>query len=177
MEFALFLNCNPARRRAAVRCVRESRENQNDGSESEDAVRNLVAAAVALEGKAMPKVLVADDQADMRWLLSRLLEEQGFEVSTAADGAQVLSWVQQETPHAILLDLKMPRLDGLQALTQLKELAPEVPVIVLTAYGDVPSAVQAMKLGAYDFITKPFDNNELLYTVKRAVERRELLAR
>ena len=123
----------------------------------------------------MPKVLVVDDQDDMRWLLSRLLQEQGFEVGTTDDGAEALSWVQQETPQAILLDLKMPRMDGLQALTQLKEVVPEVPVIVITAYSDVRSAVQAMKLGAYDFITKPFDNDELLYTVKRAVERRELL--
>ena len=123
----------------------------------------------------MPKILVVDDQDDMRWLLSRLLQEQGFEVGTTDDGAQALSWVQQETPQAILLDLKMPRMDGLQALTQLKEVVPEVPVIVITAYSDVRSAVQAMKLGAYDFITKPFDNDELLYTVKRAVERRELL--
>jgi DNA-binding NtrC family response regulator len=123
----------------------------------------------------MPKILIADDQNDMRWLLSRLLEEQGLEVSTADDGVQVLAWVQQEIPHAILLDLKMPRLDGLQALAQLKELAPEVPVIVITAHSDIPSAVQAMKLGAYDFLTKPFDNDELLYTVRRAVERQELL--
>src|SRR5262245_42696960 len=118
----------------------------------------------------MPKILVVDDQSDMRWLLSRLLQEQGFEVSTVNDGVQLLSRVQQEAPQVILLDLKMPRLDGLQALAQLKELVPEVPVIVITAYGDIPSAVQAMKLGAYDFLTKPFDNDELLYTVKRAVE-------
>jgi two-component system response regulator HydG len=106
----------------------------------------------------MPKVLIVDDQGDMRWLLSRLLREQGLEVSTADDGVQALSRVQQEVPQMVLLDLKMPRLDGLQALAQLKELVPEVPVIVITAYGDVPSAVQAMKLGAYDFLTKPFDN-------------------
>jgi two-component system nitrogen regulation response regulator GlnG len=123
----------------------------------------------------MPKVLIVDDQGDMRWLLSRLLREQGLEVSTADDGVQALSRVQQEVPQMVLLDLKMPRLDGLQALAQLKELVPEVPVIVITAYGDVPSAVQAMKLGAYDFLTKPFDNDELLYTVRRAVERQELL--
>src|SRR5882762_3427940 len=115
---------------------------------SEDTLLRLLAAVVAAGEGAMPKVLVVDDQDDMRWLLSRLLQEQGFEVGTADDGAQALSWVQQETPQAILLDLKMPRLDGLQALTQLKELVPEVPVIVVTAYGDVPSAVQAMKLGA-----------------------------
>lgn len=124
----------------------------------------------------MPKVLVADDQANMRWTLVHVLGEQGFEVVTAEDGEQAVGRVKQEAPQVILMDLKMPRLGGLQALEQIKESAPEVPVIVITAYGDVPSAVQAMKLGAYDFLTKPFDNEELLYTVKRAVERRELLS-
>jgi DNA-binding NtrC family response regulator len=123
----------------------------------------------------MPKILVVDDQDDMRWLLRRLLQEQGFEVGTANNGAQALSWVQQEVPQAIMLDLKMPQLDGMQTLARLKQLVPEVPVIVLTAYGDIPSAVQAMKQGAYDFLTKPFNNDDLLYNVKRAVERKELL--
>jgi DNA-binding NtrC family response regulator len=124
----------------------------------------------------MPKVLVVDDQADMRWVLSCLLREQGFDVLTAEDGEQAVAQVKREPPQVVLMDLKMPRLDGLEALEEIKQCAPEVPLIVLTAYGSVPSAVQAMKLGAYDFITKPFDNDELLYTVKRAVERRELLS-
>jgi DNA-binding NtrC family response regulator len=124
----------------------------------------------------MPKVLVADDQADMRWILAQVLGEQSFEVVTADDGEQAVARVKHEAPQVVLMDLKMPRLGGLQALEQIKESAPEVPVIVITAYGDVPSAVQAMKLGAYDFLTKPFDNEELLYTVKRAVERWELLS-
>lgn len=124
----------------------------------------------------MPKILAVDDQADMRWFLTHLLREQGFEVVTAEDGEQALERFKQEAPQVVLLDLKMPRLDGMRTLEQIKGTAPEVPVIVITAYGDVPSAVQAMRLGAYDFLTKPFDNEELLYTVKRAVERRELLS-
>jgi two-component system nitrogen regulation response regulator GlnG len=124
----------------------------------------------------MSKVLVVDDQADMRWILARVLGEQSFDVVTADDGEQAVARVKHEAPQVVLMDLKMPRLGGLQALEQIKESAPEVPVIVITAYGDVPSAVQAMKLGAYDFLTKPFDNEELLYTVKRAVERWELLS-
>jgi DNA-binding NtrC family response regulator len=124
----------------------------------------------------MPKVLAVDDQADMRWILTRLLREQGFEIVTAEDGEQAVERVKQEAPQVVLMDLRMPRRGGMKALEQIKEIAPEIPVIVITAYGDVPSAVQAMKLGAYDFLTKPFDNEELLYTVKRAVERQELLS-
>jgi DNA-binding NtrC family response regulator len=124
----------------------------------------------------MSKVLAVDDQADMRWVLARVLGGQGFEVITAEDGEQAVALVKQGAPHVVLMDLKMPRLGGLQALEKLKEIAPEVPVIVISAYGDIPSAVQAMKLGAYDFLTKPFDNEELLYTVRRAAERRELLS-
>lgn len=124
----------------------------------------------------MPKVLAVDDQADMRWFLTHLLREQGFEVATAEDGEGALEQLKQEAPQVVLLDLKMPRLDGMKALEQIKGIDPEVPVIVITAYGDVPSAVQAMKLGAYDYLTKPFNNEDLLFTVKRAVERQELLS-
>mgnify|MGYP005844607633 CR=1 FL=1 len=124
----------------------------------------------------MPKVLAVDDQADMRWFLTHLLREQGFEVATAEDGEGALEQLKQEAPQVVLLDLKMPRLDGMKTLEQIKGIDPEVPVIVITAYGDVPSAVQAMKLGAYDYLTKPFDNEDLLFTVKRAVERQELLS-
>ncbi len=124
----------------------------------------------------MAKVLAVDDQADMRWFLAHLLLEQGFEVLTAEDGEEALERLKKGDPEVVLLDLKMPRLDGMQALEKIKEIAPEVPVIVVTAYGDVPSAVRAMKLGAYDYLTKPFNNEDLLYTIKRALERRELLS-
>jgi two-component system nitrogen regulation response regulator GlnG len=124
----------------------------------------------------MPKILAVDDQTDMLWVLARLLSEQGFAVLTAADGQEAVQLVKQERPHVVILDLKMPGVNGMQALEQIKEIAPEVAVIVLTAYGDIPSAVQAMRLGAYDYLTKPFDNADLLYTVKRALERQELLS-
>jgi len=122
----------------------------------------------------MPEILAVDDQADMRWVLAHLLTAQGFEVLTAEDGAEAVQRVKQEQPHVVILDLKMPCLEGILALAQIKEIDPAVAVIVLTAYGDIPSAVKAMKLGAHDYLTKPFDNADLLYTVKRALERQEL---
>lgn len=124
----------------------------------------------------MPKVLAVDDQADMRWLLTLVLREQGFEIVTAEDGEQAVERIKLEAPQVVLMDLRMPRLGGMKALEQIKEIAPELPVIVISGYGDVPSAVQAMRLGAYDFLTKPFDNEELVFTVKRAIERGELLS-
>jgi two-component system, NtrC family, response regulator AtoC len=114
----------------------------------------------------MPKVLAVDDQDDMRWLLAHLLRERGFEVLTAEDGEEALERVKREAPQVVLLDLKIPRLDGMQVLEKIRAIDSEVPVIVITAYGDIPSAVKAMKLGAYDFLTKPFNNEDLLFTVQ-----------
>jgi two-component system, NtrC family, response regulator AtoC len=114
----------------------------------------------------MPKVLAVDDQDDMRWLLAHLLRERGFEVLTAEDGEETLERVKREAPQVVLLDLKIPRLDGMQVLEKIRAIDSEVPVIVITAYGDIPSAVKAMKLGAYDFLTKPFNNEDLLFTVQ-----------
>jgi DNA-binding NtrC family response regulator len=123
----------------------------------------------------MPKILAVDDQADMRWVLTHLLAAQGFEALTAEDGEEAVQQVKRERPHVVILDLKMPSLGGMLALEKIKEIDPAVAIIVLTAYGDIPSAVKAMKLGAYDYLTKPFDNEDLLYTVQRALERQELL--
>jgi two-component system, NtrC family, response regulator AtoC len=114
----------------------------------------------------MPKVLAVDDQDDMRWLLAHLLRERGLEVLTAEDGEEALERVKREAPQVVLLDLKIPRLDGMQVLEKIRAIDSEVPVIVITAYGDIPSAVKAMKLGAYDFLTKPFNNEDLLFTVQ-----------
>ncbi len=124
----------------------------------------------------MPKVLVVDDEADMRWLLTGVLRDQGLEVVTAEDGQVALEQITRESPDVVLLDLKMPGLDGIQVLEQAKAVDPHMPVVIITAYGNLPSAVQAMRLGAYDYLTKPFDNDEILFTVRRALEKRELEA-
>jgi len=125
----------------------------------------------------MSKVLIVDDQSDMLWLLSNVLKEEGLEVYTAKDGLEALEQLRKEAPAAIVMDIKMPRLNGLEALEKIKEIDPQIPVVMITAYGDVQSAVLAMKLGAYDYLTKPFNNEVILFTIKRALERRELMAR
>ncbi len=125
---------------------------------------------------AMPKALVVDDEPDVRWLLTRVLRDKGLEVVTAEDSLAALEQIPREPPDVILLDLKMPGLDGIQVLEQVKRMDPHMPVVIVTAYGDLGSAVQAMRLGAYDYVTKPFDNDEIVFTVKRALEKRELEA-
>ncbi|MBI5380238.1 MAG: sigma-54-dependent Fis family transcriptional regulator [Nitrospirae bacterium] len=123
-----------------------------------------------------PRILVVDDEPDMRWLLAGVLRAQGFEVATAEDGQAALDQVKAEAPAAVILDLRMPGLDGMETLTELKAIARQVPVIMLTAHGDIPTAVQAMRLGAYDYLTKPFHNDDIVLTVRRVLDRQELLA-
>ena len=124
----------------------------------------------------MAKILVVDDDADVRWLLSEILKADGLEVLTAEDAAIGVERARQDAPSVILIDLKLPRLDGMEALKEIKAIDPQLPVIILTACGDIRTAVQAMRLGAYDYLTKPFDNDEIVLTVQRALEQRALLA-
>ena len=124
-----------------------------------------------MEGK---KILVVDDEQDIRSLLQIILEASGFEVLTASSGRQALDCIAQNPPQLMLLDLKMPKMDGMQTLRELKKLVPNFPVIIITAYGDVRSAVECMRLGAYDYITKPFDNAEIILTINKALELQRL---
>jgi two-component system nitrogen regulation response regulator GlnG len=123
------------------------------------------------------KILIVDDEPEIRALLKECLAFAGFEVMEAGDGVEAVAAVQTERPAVIVLDVTMPRSGGMEALPELKRVAPDVPVIMCTAHMDVPTAVRAMQLGAYDYLTKPFDPELLVLTVKRAFERQELLAR
>lgn len=123
----------------------------------------------------MQRILVVDDEAAIRLLLTGVLCDEGFEVISAENGHAAVEKVQTEAPSAILLDLKMPRMGGMEALEKIKAIDPLLPVIILTADGDVPSVVQAMKLGAYDYLTKPVRNNDVLFSIRRALERQDLL--
>ncbi len=122
-----------------------------------------------------PKILVADDNEMNRKLLSAIFEGQGFAVKLAEDGEQALTAIGAEEPSVVLLDLRMPGMDGLETLKRMKSVAPELPVIMLTAHGDLPAAVEAIKLGAYDFLGRPIQNDKLILTVRRALERRQLM--
>ena len=123
------------------------------------------------------KILVVDDEAEIRSLLSAVLQNKGYEVVTAENGAVALEAVPRDRPAVILMDLSMPRMNGMDALPEIKRLDAEVPVIICTAHADLATAVRAMKLGAYDYLTKPFDVELLVLTLERAVERHRLHSR
>ena len=125
----------------------------------------------------MAKILVVDDEPEIRSLLAAVLQSKGYEVVTAADGEAALQQVPRERPAVILMDLTMPRMGGLDALPEIKRLDPDVPVIICTAHADLATAVRAMKLGAYDYLTKPFDVELLALTLERALERNQLRSR
>ena len=113
----------------------------------------------------MRKVLIADDEANMRWVLERALSNEGYDVETAEDGQLALDRALLERPDLVLIDLKMPKLDGLSLLKKLKEHYPDLMIVMMTAHGSTATAVEAMKAGAHDYLMKPFDMEELLITI------------
>jgi len=121
------------------------------------------------------KALVVEDDASSRGIFERRLRALGMEVVTAGDGEEGLALARREAPAIILADIKMPRMDGLEMLKALRREGIETTVIVITAFGTIESAVEAMKAGAYDFITKPFDPKHLELVVAKALERGRLL--
>jgi two-component system response regulator HydG len=123
-----------------------------------------------------PRILVVDDELSARSGLSKLLEQEGYQVEAAADGALALEAVAERPPALIITDLKMPNMDGLQLIAKVREQYPGIPLVVATAFGDVSSAVQAMRAGAEDYLTKPIEFDALLLLVERALERSQLAA-
>lgn len=119
-------------------------------------------------------VLVVDDDEDVRNILRRTLQEAGFKVTVAVDGAETLRLVPELGIGVVLLDIKMPRLSGIDVLKHLVETEPGICVLMVTAVRDAETAVAAMKLGAYDYVTKPFNRDNVVLAVQRAVERRDL---
>jgi two-component system response regulator HydG len=120
------------------------------------------------------RVLVVDDEASARDALSKLLTLEGYDVATAVDGAAALEAVAEGAPEIVVTDLQMPGIDGLQLLAKMRADNPHIPVIVVTASGDVTAAVRAMRAGAEDYLTKPIDFDALLIVVQRALARHAL---
>lgn len=116
------------------------------------------------------RILVVDDDENLRWVLQTQLEDMGYVVSTAPDGNQAIAAVEKELPALVLTDLKMPGLSGMELLDRIHSEYPEVPVVIITAFGTIQSAVQAMRAGAYDYLTKPIDGEELGLVVSRVLE-------
>ncbi len=121
-----------------------------------------------------PKILVVDDEHLIRWSLEQSLLKQGYDVVTAASGEDALRMVQEDAPELILLDIQLPGLDGLEVLERVKDIDEDILVIMVTALGVLETAVKAMRMGAYDYINKPFNLDELSIIIKKALETKEL---
>ncbi len=122
----------------------------------------------------VPHVLIVDDELNIRRVLAAMLAREGYEVTTAADGEQALAVLHKTPVHVIVTDLVMPRLGGLELLARASADWPDIPVIVITAHGTVDSAVQALKAGAFDYITKPFEQEELKKVIAKASRANEV---
>ena len=122
------------------------------------------------------RVLVVDDESAAREGLKKLLEQDGYRVETAESGRHALDVADELSPDVVITDLKMPGMDGIELLGALSERDPDVPIIVVTAFGEISSAVDAMRAGAANFLTKPVDFDALTVTIERALERRHLKA-
>jgi FixJ family two-component response regulator len=127
--------------------------------------------------RAMNRVHVVDDDAAVRDSLAVLLETEQFQVRTYADAAEFLGAYQPSAPECLILDLRMPGMSGVQLQTELARRALRIPVIFLTAFGDIPTSVRAIKEGAIDFLTKPVQAAELLERVKAALSQNARAAR
>src|SRR6476646_5089735 len=122
----------------------------------------------------MGKILVVDDQRNMRTTLAMMLRGVGYEVDEAADGAQGRESGAAGAFDVVITDLRMGEYDGIDVLRAVKEAQPMTEVIVMTAYGTIESAVEAMRVGAFDYIQKPFTEQELIVKVQKALENRRL---
>lgn len=121
-------------------------------------------------------VLIVDDEKNIRLTLSQALGSMGMETETAVNGEEALGRLRAKTFGLILLDLKMPGMDGMEVLRRVREARPDIRVIIITAHGTIESAVEAMKLGAVDFIQKPFAPKEIRDLVQRVLDRESLKA-
>ncbi len=122
----------------------------------------------------MEKILIVDDNEVMRFTLSELLEDSGFECKAVADGIMALEEVKSNVYGLVILDLRLPGMNGLEILKKIKIMNKSLPVIMLTAFGEIKTAVEAIKQGAHDFITKPFDNEAIIILIRKALEMKYL---
>lgn len=123
----------------------------------------------------MAKILIIDDEKAIRTTLKEILEYEGYTVDEAADGQTGLEKIENEEYEAVLCDVKMPKMDGLEVLTKAREMDDDVPFVMISGHGTVETAVEATKKGAYDFISKPPDLNRLLITLRNAIDRKSMV--
>jgi two-component system, NtrC family, response regulator HydG len=120
--------------------------------------------------KEKPRILVVDDEESIRIMLRAVLEEEGYEIIEAADGPEAVKAVEQDPLDLILLDIRMTTMDGIETLTEIRKISPLVPVLMMTAYATVKTAVEALKAGAFEYLAKPLDIEELKILVQKALE-------
>ena len=120
------------------------------------------------------RILVIDDESGVRRTLSMILEDEGYKVTTASDGKEGLERATEDEPDLIICDIRMPRLDGFEFLERYRKAKGQALVVAITAYGSNELAFKAMKLGAYDYLPKPFTADEVILTIKKAEEREKL---
>jgi len=125
---------------------------------------------------AQKSILVADDDASIRSLLKQLLADEGFAVLEASTGIEVVDKVKESSPDLVIMDVRMPELDGIEALARLKSTNPKTAVLIMTAFGSSNAAIRAMELGAFDYITKPFELDKISHSVKRVLDYQDLTA-
>src|SRR6201987_1285119 len=123
----------------------------------------------------MPKILLIDDEKSIRRSLREILEFEKYQVEEAEDGLIGLSKIAAESFDVVLCDVKMPKLDGLELLQKLSNEGNETPLVMMSGHGNIETAVEAVKKGAYDFLTKPVDLNRLLVTVRNAMDKQHLV--
>lgn len=118
----------------------------------------------------MEKILIVDDNEYLRFTLSELLEGSGFEVTAVEDGGTAIRQVKEEHYSLVILDMKLKEMDGSEILRRIKSIKENLPVIILTAFGDIKNAVETIKMGANDYITKPFDNDDIIKVIRKTLE-------
>ncbi len=120
--------------------------------------------------KEKPRILVVDDEESHRIMLRAVLRDEGYEVDEATDGTEAVKAVEQQPFDLILLDIRMTTMDGIEALAEIRKISPLVPVLIMTAYASVKTAVEALKAGAFEYLTKPLDTDELKILMEKALE-------
>ena len=125
----------------------------------------------------MPKILIIEDEAAIRRVLNKILSEENdtYQVEEAEDGLQGVEKIKNEDYDLVLCDIKMPKMDGVEVLEAVKKIKPEIPMVMISGHGDLETAVNTMRLGAFDYISKPPDLNRLLNTVRNALDRKQLV--
>jgi len=122
----------------------------------------------------MDRILIVDDDGDFLFPVSNVLKDEGYEVIAASNGKEAIKIFKYHSPDLVLLDIKLPDMNGIKMLEEIKNIEKDLIVIMITGYGGIDEAVKAMKLGAFDFLRKPFDNRELVMRVKKALQTRYL---